>query len=87
MGERREIAAGADRTFLGNHRCDVRARACAIRRFDEQRAAATVTYGEHVGAQQQQGARFTFGKRLAQTTGMTAHQIQLQFAKLRVASM
>ena len=53
--------------------------------LQELRPDAAESFGEDVGAQQQHGANFFLGQRLADTTCMAAHQILLEcphFARL-----
>src|SRR5437879_1066794 len=80
MRERREIAAGTDRTFLRNHRRNA-AIVQLAEQLDDFQTNAAQTQRKHIGPQQDQGADFRFGERVADTAGMTAHQVQLQLTQ------
>ena len=44
----------------------------------QRRTAAAEALGQHIGAQQQHGARLGLGERLAHSAGVAAHQVSLQ---------
>ena len=81
MSERGEITAGADGALLRNDGMNA-----VVEHGDqqlEQRGAhAAEALGEHVGAQQQHGADFRLGERIADSAGMAADQIGLELCEL-----
>ena len=77
VGQRREIAARADRSLRRNH--GVHAAIQHLRqRLGEHRAHAAVAERQRIGAQGHHHARLRFGERRAQPAGVAAHQIELQ---------
>ena len=77
VGQRREIAAGADGALLRDHRVHA-----AIQHVHErlryQRSNPAIPERQRVGAQSHHDPRFGLRKRTAQPAGMAAHQVELQ---------
>jgi len=82
MGQGSEIAAGSHRAFFRNHRCHATIEH-RDQTFNQYRTTAAEALCENVGAQKQQGARFGFRKRWAESAGVTTNEVELQLAKLR----
>ena len=80
MRQRREIAARADRSFLGNDRVDA-----AIQHRDKQlddlQPDPAKAEREDVGSEQHHRAHFRLGKRAADAAGVAADEIQLELAQ------
>ena len=81
MGQWREIAAGADRAFFGNNRMYAAIEHLA-QHFDDLETNSAEAEREHVGAEQHHRAHLRYRKRIADTTGVAAHQIKLKLAQL-----
>ena len=80
MRQRRKIAARAHRTLFRHDGMN----ACVEQgdqHLDGLFAHSAEALGENVCAQQEHGADFGLGKRLAQAAGMASHQIHLQVAE------
>ena len=81
MREGRKIAAGAHRAFLRNDGMDLGIEQ-ANKQLGELDAATAETLGEHVGAEQQHGARFGLAERLAHAAGMAADEVGLELGEM-----
>src|SRR6476620_9893226 len=81
MSEWSKLTASTHGTFFGNNRSDSTLQQ-RDQCFDHKRSRATESSGEHVRAQQQHRSRFSFRERIAQTAGVTPHQVQLQLLQL-----
>ena len=80
VGEGRQVAAGADAALRGDDGVDAR-----VQHLDQElerlRAHAAEALGQHVRAQQHEGARLGLVERLAHARGVAAHQVQLELAR------
>ena len=83
LRHRRQVAAGADRAFLANHRRDA-----FVEHLDQGqgdlRAAAGIAVGVHVDAPGHGGAHILDGRRVADPGGMVVDQVALELLHLLV---
>src|SRR6476646_1964285 len=86
MGQWREITAGSDGTLLWNHRQDAAVVQLAEQLNDFETDPAQPKR-EHVRTQQNHRAHFRLRKRIADSAGMTAHQVELELTKLARGNM
>src|SRR5436305_2898158 len=81
MGERREVAACAYGTLFRDYRMDT-----PVEHFTEQldhfATDSTESRSQHICPQQHHCAHFRLGKRLANSAGVTANQVQLKLAQI-----
>jgi len=80
MCERGEIATRPDTPLLRHWRVESRVEH-ARQQIDEIRSRARETLGDDIGAQQHHRPYLTFGEMRADTHGVAAHEIDLQFGK------
>ena len=80
MGERGEIAAGADRALLRNHRMDtgIQQTDQLLQQFEPDTAESLC---ENVGPQQKHGTHFTLAQGVADAARVAPHEIDLQLRK------
>lgn len=80
MGKWSQVSAGSDRALFRDNRMNTGVEKSheKLQKFDTHAAEAL---SENIGAQQKHGARFRFAKRVADTTGVAAHKIDLQLSE------
>src|SRR5438093_12993256 len=77
MRKRREIAARADRAFFRNNGVHAAVEQLA-KQLDDIPTDSAEAERQHIRPEQHHGAHFGFGKRFANSAGMTTDKVQLK---------
>ena len=85
VSQRSQIAARTNRPLFRNHRMHTRIQ-LRDQQFHQIGPASAESLGQHIGAQQQHGARLAFGKWMAHPARMAAHQVGLQLRQAAVGN-